>query len=279
MKIQLSHLLLRPEIPFYNQRPAPDFAYRRTHHQRGQDGGRRSESSVPEEEVHTQPCVYRTGDMLTRCRYTGETFKLKVGADVGTVEEFSVHEVVLKETSGFFKAAVKNEWKEGSQRVIDMPEDTPEVVSAYVDWLYSDKMLPSAGEPPKDVKTHVRESNYLAKLYVFGEKIQDDSFCDAVITAFTKHLDHKIIGSRHTVGVDAVETMMAGTPQGSPGRRFILQVIARRVGSKRLRKHSKSLEAIPGLLIDLVAELIDARNPGTKSADLYPERAQWFKKK
>lgn len=229
--------------------------------------------------MRTEPCVCRTGNMLTRRRFTGQTFTLRVGANAGAVEEFSVHEVVLKETSGFFQAAVKKEWKEGSQRIIDMPEDTPEVVSVYVDWLYSDRIYPKTGELPVDAGTHGAESEHLAKLYVFGEKIQDDCFCDAVVTALTKHIDRKTSSGRFGPSNEAVKVMMEGTARNSPGRRLMLELLAKCVSGQWIQVNRGSFEAIPGLLADLVVEIMGIRDAHTNMPDVFPQRKKWFKKK
>lgn len=218
--------------------------------------------------------------MLTRCRFTGETFKLRVGPRIGC-EEFSVHEVVLKETSGFFQAVVKKEWKEGSERVIELPEDTPEVVSAYVDWLYSDKIFPRTGELPADAVMHARESDHLAKLYVFGEKNQDDAFCDAVITAWARHLDTKIAGKYYYFASDCIASLYAGTSSSSPARKFVVQLFVK-YGRKQWLQNDETFMRV-GLLdffrdvaIEQFKEVGSVR---AQSDVIFDRRREWFKQK
>lgn len=215
-----------------------------------------------------------------RCRYTGRSFTLRVGASAGTAEEFSVHEAVLKETSGFFQAAVKKEWKEGSQRVIDLPEDAPEVVSAYVDWLYSDKIFPRTGEPPADTDAHGKESKHLAKLYVFGEKNQDDAFCDAVITAWARHFARKIDGRCYYFTSSSIVEIYRGTSSSSPARKFVVHVFAKHGCKSWLQNEASFTQtALLEFLRDLAIEILRDGGSGPTSDDIFNERRKWFKQK
>jgi hypothetical protein len=62
---------------------------------------------------------------------------------VGTDEhELLVHEDYLARHSALFKAALKKEWAEGQTRTIKLPEETPDLVAFYLDFLYG-KGLPT----------------------------------------------------------------------------------------------------------------------------------------
>lgn len=53
-------------------------------------------------------------------------------AVVGTEKkEYNVHEQILCANSPFFKAAFEEEWAEGRERTIPLPEDDPEVFELY----------------------------------------------------------------------------------------------------------------------------------------------------
>lgn len=51
--------------------------------------------------------------------------------------KFHVHEGKLCELS-FFRAALQGQFKEASEKAINMPEDDPEAVSALIEWLYTE---------------------------------------------------------------------------------------------------------------------------------------------
>lgn len=50
--------------------------------------------------------------------------------------KFHVHEDKLCELS-FFRAALQGQFKEASEKAINMPEDDPDAVSALIEWLYT----------------------------------------------------------------------------------------------------------------------------------------------
>lgn len=162
-----------------------------------------------------------------------------------------------------------------------MPEDTPEVVSAYVDWLYSDKIFPKSDEPPVDARTHGQESDHLAKLYVFGEKNQDDAFCDAVITAWTRHLGKKIDGRYYWFPADSIRQLYAGTSSSSPARRFVVQTFVKYGCKAWLQEDPRfSQVALLEFLKDVVVEQFGNGSVQVpKEGEIFDKRREWFKQK
>lgn len=49
---------------------------------------------------------------------------------------FQVHRSIISAQSRFFEAACKHTWREGSSRVLDLPDDDPEAVGAVVQFIY-----------------------------------------------------------------------------------------------------------------------------------------------
>jgi hypothetical protein len=91
---------------------------------------------------------------------------------VGEAETpFRVHqELLLQSGSNFFAACLEN-FFEAHSNSIRLPDDRPDVVRAYVDWLYSDKQ-----------KASIEESTSRGfRLYEFGDKILAEGFCNAVM--------------------------------------------------------------------------------------------------
>lgn len=93
-----------------------------------------------------------------------------------------------------------------------MPEDRSDVLLAYINWLYT-SVIPVLDLSHKDGYTQ------LARYYVLGEKIQDDAFCDQIITAITKGSD----SSGYFPGLTAIDIIYSGTPPGSPIRQLLLE--------------------------------------------------------
>lgn len=63
---------------------------------------------------------------------------------------FMVHEELLTEHSPFFQAAIKKEWNESQDRNIPLPDDDPEVVSLYVNWTYTGRILSRPSDPTSE---------------------------------------------------------------------------------------------------------------------------------
>lgn len=111
---------------------------------------------------------------MTR-RYTSNIITLKSGDGS---ESITIHGDLLRENSPFLKAALDKQYAEDAARDITIPEESMEVVTSYVGWLYI-KELSDLLVTPDDKKYphHV----HLIRLYNFAEKIQNDVFCDEVL--------------------------------------------------------------------------------------------------
>jgi hypothetical protein len=143
--------------------------------------------------------------------------------------EYKVHEVLLCEASEFFASASKEEWKEGQEHRITLPDDTPYIVDLYVQWVYTRRIVirkkPVEKEADREACKNGHEFDLLIGAFAFGEKVQDGHFKDAVIDALV-----------HTVAVpdeegscwyptkQLVGRAYTGTPQGSPIRRLLVDM-------------------------------------------------------
>lgn len=69
---------------------------------------------------------------------------------------------------------------ESNVKHICLLDASSDIVASYLEWLYSGNIASighSSSKPEFDV---VEEYVHLAHMYVFGEKIEDDAFCDQV---------------------------------------------------------------------------------------------------
>jgi hypothetical protein len=71
-------------------------------------------------------CEYITRNwgfrQLTRFQSNSDPVKVLIGAGR---TKFYIHEHLLTFTSGFFKKAISNDWKEGVERCVKLPEASP----------------------------------------------------------------------------------------------------------------------------------------------------------
>ncbi|CAK1360059.1 unnamed protein product [Cercospora beticola] len=155
-------------------------------------------TSRPTAQYSNSPIAIRCGDRQTtimgdemraakKRRIMNNIITITVGGDNG--EEFMIHDFLLKENSKFFEAALDRQWKEGQEKKIALPDDDPEVFAVYAGWLFTGKIA-SKDEKPLDEFTRAdveHEHPLQAKLYVLGEKLIDDKFCDCALKAWAEH--------------------------------------------------------------------------------------------
>lgn len=155
-------------------------------------------------------------------RVTGDTITITVGTDLP--ETFHIHETILSERSTFFKAAVSKRWQEGRNGKINLPEDDPSLAGAYFDWLYSFK-IPSKSDQAVNVLDDSdidAEYEYLSHMYVFGEKVVDDDFCNAVIDAIIAKIEFDSGDAYYYPSTKAVNILYEATAEGCPARKMMV---------------------------------------------------------
>jgi hypothetical protein len=123
-------------------------------------------------------------------------------------QEMLVHTNIISAHSAFFRAALKKEWKEGQTHVIRLPEDDPDIVTRYLDFVYHDRLVTQYKSQP--------DSNYidLALLYVYGERVLDIFIQNTIIEHLLKLTDvinRNHHGHRHYPGPAVVEIIYEGT--------------------------------------------------------------------
>jgi len=181
---------------------------------------------------------------------------LVVGVDE---REYQVHQDLLSSNSPYFTAAVKEEWKEGQQRRIPLPDDSPAAVDLYIQWLYSSRIF--SQQPLEKLEEGYDELQILIDGFIFGEKIQDGDFKDAIIDA--------LIASVSTVGKEdkywypsgeKADRVYKATAPGSPLRRLLVDMHVHH----GLRGWVED-GANPEFLTDLVRDLLDVCDVSHKS--------------
>lgn len=169
----------------------------------------------------------------------------------------------MQDNSPFFKAALSKKWNEGTERpcTIELPKDQVDIVAAYVDYLYVD-----------DIKAEKTIFSWLAHLYCFGEKIQDDGFCDALLLAIRSGAGP----GRFSPGIDTVNIIYAGTPKNAPMRRFLVELYAQRATAVSQFPENTCSE----FLRDLVVAMCNVRPaPWVQNRTALPAEEGFKKKK
>ncbi|KAF2208131.1 hypothetical protein CERZMDRAFT_87872 [Cercospora zeae-maydis SCOH1-5] len=125
-----------------------------------------------------------------------------------------IHEDNLRQTPPFFRAALDKHWTEGATSGIVMPEDDIKVVSEYVGWLYRAICMENCTDDDGNYLSGQWET--LAKLYVYGDQVQDARFCNAVLARMLDYIDKIALFPDE----GAIQAVYEGTPVNSPVRRL-----------------------------------------------------------
>jgi len=169
----------------------------------------------------------KQGPVVTdRFRLRGKVCCILVG-NAPTPAEYHVHETLLKSKSKFFDAALNKCWMEGREGRVLLPEDDPEIFEVYQNYIYT-KVLP-VKVPNPDLKLEGNENHpeyfTLAKLYAFGEKVQDVSFKNAVMKAFLGRMGEPVgsVGKWNPI-TKVVDIIYGATMPDSRARQLMVDV-------------------------------------------------------
>jgi hypothetical protein len=138
-------------------------------------------------------------------------------------QEMAMHGDRLARNSPYFRAALREEWLEGQTHVIKLPDESPELMQHYVEFVYSDK--PPANALTKDSKSQPstrRHYKLPAKLYVVGERRLEVKFQNVI----TKELFRLVKLTGKGPGIGFVDIIYQGTTMNSPARRMVVDFAA-----------------------------------------------------
>jgi len=163
---------------------------------------------------------------------------VKVPADIQSVPSKAVlvdvvlmlrctdsHENLLRSNSSFFDKALKKEWKEGQDRVVDMPDADNEAFGIWVKWLYTALVFihKEGDEIIKDgVQTNSREWLRWSKCYALGDFLQDTDFMNALIDVVTE-----IIEEANAQPVSLPNYIYSHSTENSAHRKLVVDILLR----------------------------------------------------
>jgi hypothetical protein len=139
---------------------------------------------------------------------------LLVGEDE---EEMFAYGSYLSLYSGFFKAALKVEWAEGQTRTVKLPEEDPETVTFYLDFLYGKGLPTYSVKGESDNESH----RILAELYALGEGRLDSKIQNATLKEILRLTK---VGKRYYPDYPAIDIIYKSTTATSPTRRLLVEV-------------------------------------------------------
>jgi hypothetical protein len=128
----------------------------------------------------------------------------------------------LTRDSEFFAAAMKKEWVEGQTRIVKLPEEDPSTMAHYLSFLYGGRLF---AEEVTTMGELTSPYNLLASLYVCGERFLNRRLQSKIVEQLLRLTGIKDEeGKGWYPNTKAVNTIYRGTPEGSPGRRFLVDM-------------------------------------------------------
>ena len=146
-------------------------------------------------------------------------------------------------------AALKEQWAEGQEREVKLPEEELETVTTYFQWLYGDTVATKvANEDKQDAYV------YLAKLYGLGERLLDSKFQNRIVDAFLVNSRELMNGERYSPIGKAVNIIYENTPKSSPARQLMVEYWYCQGGSKwveesKVQLHHEFMEDMLSVLL------------------------------
>jgi hypothetical protein len=165
-----------------------------------------------------------------------------------------VHKDLISSSSEFFKNATKPEWRTDS-KPIDLSDELPRICERYFQWLYTGTVAPhDAGE---------NGYRYLARMYVLGEKMMDQTFQNDVIKAIiTRHSTAKLSQKRPgsmVLGLQAIKIIYDGTTENAPVRRLLVDIWTFNMVPSWISKENLLEQANKPFFDDLFLALLEKR--------------------
>lgn len=201
------------------------------------------------------------------------------GGEFGIGETFYAHESELNSGSGFFVAALRESKKlaEGQQKKIELPETPPNIVATYVHFVYKEelpKWCTGAGEVESEAEIE-KEYMHLMQLYVFGEKLQDNGFCNAIVDRLLSILDDVEGRWRYRYVPDeyAVKSLYDGTAEDSSARKLVVRMI---LTCTYTAEQLEDYKICPDFMADLAIALMES-HPGCTERKTYKEAHKYYK--
>lgn len=208
--------------------------------------------------------------VLMPIRFAGATVTLIVGDSEAIL---CVHESLLEQKSAFFRAALDKDLKVRNTREISFPDDEVTIVAGYLEWLYC-STLPTPKDDEENYDHHT-EYVWLTKAYIFGDKVQDDAFCDEIISKITLLMDTRINGTKHYPTREVLQLIYSSTPKHSPLRQMMASILAARATPATMAPDF--LLYPQEFLLELLLEM-SARRPPLNVCSAYDMWDRWFKK-
>lgn len=137
---------------------------------------------------------------------------------------FYADEILLRENSAFFAAALKRDWREGQERTVELPEECPFAFNTWLNWI--NRRLLHLAPGPNQTRTEYAHMSRITKAYILGSVLLDAEFMDAVADVLTVETCTRENGKCIVPPGTLITLAYDKTPPSSKLRKFLVHRFA-----------------------------------------------------
>ncbi|KAI4627604.1 uncharacterized protein J4E87_004168 [Alternaria ethzedia] len=130
---------------------------------------------------------------------------------------------IMRKRSEFFNRALSGNWSEKKDRLVELPEDDPEIFAFYINIIYTGAI--SSQTDNHRLPNNELQAYFLAivKSYILAEKLQDKQAKNtALLTLHTVTV--RLSFPERLPNAEIVDLMYKNTSKGSLGRRLMVDI-------------------------------------------------------
>jgi hypothetical protein len=194
--------------------------------------------------------------LLTDSRFGDEMVRIRAGCS-DQMRDFFVYEKLIRNSSVFMDNALKEPWKESTERTVCLPDFGSDTFDIYHIWLLTGKIHSRRkwflSYNISDMVALYGEISQLQKLSHLGHYLIDTAFmdtvCDAILQCCREIESHE---ARFTITQDL--SFYRVLPPGSPTRSMLANVVAQSTSFEKLNnlKPVYGNRPHPDLLMDIL---------------------------
>lgn len=162
---------------------------------------------------------------------------------------FHIHGDLLCKHSAFFRAAFNSGFSEATERIMTLPDDTPQDFERFVHWLYNHASLSPAVCRYRD----------MVALYILADKYNVPALQRSIFDTFVQSAQRPHRQSRMMPSLESVRIAYENLPQNNHMRRFLANwyMHGMRCGLFADRGWRDELAMIPEFAVDVMALLVE----------------------
>lgn len=176
--------------------------------------------------------------------------EVKVGKGKA-VTSYQLHKDLLSFYSGFFAAALRDNFKEGKEGIVKLPEEKPAVFERFVGWLYTHKINLT------DTKENVPRYAEIFDLWKLADRREIPLLMNECMDVARDELVRV-----WSLPLDSLRNVYNTTTTESAWRRFMVHIICRTAGTSTIEGQEARKELFEDVLFDIMSALFRHREAG-----------------